>query len=100
MANDMRSASKQFVVVRVRADPEPDPVLSRPDSKRPMSNADPGRPDLADLLEVQGRMLRIGLQSLKVTIGKFSNRFWKRVVTSPKLRCGVVVHSGRVRAPA
>jgi len=40
-----------------------------------MSNADPGRPDLADLLEVQGRMLRIGLQSLKVTIGKFSNRF-------------------------
>jgi hypothetical protein len=48
--------AEEFVIVGMRADPEPEDILLVFYSKCPVVEADPDRPEASDLLEGQGRM--------------------------------------------
>lgn len=69
------SSSKDAVVLRMRADPEPDAIAVVVTRERTMSEPDPNRPEMASSLKVQRGVARIGLQDRKVLIGEPLNAF-------------------------
>jgi hypothetical protein len=68
-----RSAD-QFVIVGMRADPEPEITAVDVDGQGSITQANPDGPVASDLLELQRWMPRIALESLVVRVGQFSNR--------------------------
>lgn len=59
-----RWLSDELVIIGVRADPEPNEILSRFDRKRAVVQANARRPEATHLLEMKGRMPRVALQVL------------------------------------
>jgi hypothetical protein len=57
-----RTLLDQIVVVRVRADPEPEHAIVNLDGEGAMMKADASRPIGTDRLEMQRRVLRVLLQ--------------------------------------
>ncbi len=90
-AGCMRLLAKQAIVVRVTADPEPQEPIARFDAQGTMVPADAHGPKAPDLLEVEGRMSRIMLQSRIRLICERPHFRWQRVVSRPEGRRGVVV---------
>ena len=83
--------AKQAIVVRMTADPEPQEPIARFDAQGTMVPADAHGPEAPDLLEVEGRMSRVLLQSSIGLICERSHVRWQRVVGRPEGRRGVVV---------
>lgn len=61
----------ELVVLCVGAYPKPRHVFADFTGERPVVKADPCRPERADFLEVEGRMLWVSLQQTKAPIGQF-----------------------------
>jgi hypothetical protein len=68
----MRLSAKQTIVVGMAANPEPDEAVERVDGQGSVVRADPGRPEAADLLEVNRRMPGILLQARVGLIGEIA----------------------------
>lgn len=56
------SLADQAVIVAVRSDPEPDDAIRDCDTESTITESDAHRPKLADLFEVQGRVMRVELE--------------------------------------
>jgi len=56
------------IVLRMRADPEPQHPVARIDRERSIVGTDPGRVKPSDALEMQGGMARIDCQKLKLLV--------------------------------
>ena len=87
----MRLLAKQAIVVGMTADPEPQEPIARLDAQGTMVPADAHGPEAPDLLEVEGRMSGILLQSSIGLIRERPHLRWQRVVCGPEGRRGVVV---------
>lgn len=76
------------------ADPEPGHAIGHVNTKGAVAQTDPNRPELFDLLEVQGRMFGVLLKQGKVGISQLLDDGRQPVVALPESRRGVVVQSG------
>jgi hypothetical protein len=63
-------SGNQPVIIRVGADPEPYDTIFDRDAERPVVTPDSYRPELANLLEVKGRVAGVFLQELEIGIGQ------------------------------
>ena len=61
-------------------------------AQHPVGQSDAGGSEAANLLEVQGRMLRVAFQENEILIGKFLDRLGEDVVAGPKFGRGGVPH--------
>lgn len=78
-----------FILV-VRSYPYPDIILAIRYSQSPIARANPGRPELSDLFEMEGRMPRVFTKELKAPVGRFPDLHRVRPVTFPKAaRCAM-----------
>ncbi|MDE2149704.1 MAG: hypothetical protein KGJ55_07720 [Gammaproteobacteria bacterium] len=59
------------------ANPEPKDSIRSLHTERPEVQPNPDRPEAADLLEVPGRMARVGLEKLKASVRKPPDMDWK-----------------------
>lgn len=66
----------QSVVVGMAADPEPENTVRHANAKCSVAQADPNRPELLDLFEVQGRVFGILFQQIKVGVCQLSDDIW------------------------
>ena len=57
-----RELSDELVIIAVRADPEPNEILTRLDCERAVMQPDSRRPESAHLLKMKGGMPRVALQ--------------------------------------
>lgn len=74
----------------MNANPEPDDSIRCLNFNRSVMEPDAGRPESADFLEMQRRMLRICLQEFKSSVGLFTDGSREGVVVRPKIRSSVV----------
>jgi len=89
----------QTVVFSVRPDPEPHQPVRRFRRNGPMMQPDTNRPVTTDSLEVERRMIGVGLQQVERPVGQLADGFRQGVVAAPEVRRGVVYQS-RVDLPA
>lgn len=59
LARSGRTLADQLVIVGVRVDPEPQATIVHGNGEGAMRSVDPGRPETADALDVQGGMAGI-----------------------------------------
>ena len=85
-----------FVVCRMRSDPEPLNSAWHIVSEGTISLADANRPRFPDSFEVKRWMPRIGLEKLEVFIGGLSNLWRQRVIQRPEARGCPVFQRGRL----
>ncbi len=74
------AAGKDFLVVGVRADPEPDDLAVRTTANRSVADSDSGRPDRLrrmDLLETQTPVMGVRVEEPVSRSRLLSNRFGK-----------------------
>src|SRR5262249_14016695 len=81
------------LVVIVGTNPHPQEILTVFDSQGPMSKPDPGRPQVADLLELERGVPRIRLQELEVLVSEFTDIVGQALIALPKPRCRPMPHS-------
>src|SRR5690348_13388699 len=81
----------------MRADPEPDQRIAFFNRQRAIAKPHTYRPEAADFLKVQGRMLRIVLQQRVTLVGQSANVVGKLGVGLPERRAGEMPHSSRAR---
>ena len=74
--------------------PEPYYAIRNRNPKGAETKADPNRPEVADLFEMQGWMSRIEFQEFEVCVSKLPNRCRKIVVTVPEARGGTMNQRG------
>jgi hypothetical protein len=60
----------------VGANPKPEQAVRSLYSERSVMQTNSRRPETTDLLEVEGRMLRISLEQLESLVRKFSDAGW------------------------
>lgn len=80
----------------MRTDPESHDSVHHLTAQGSVVNTDADRPQLADLLEVEGGMLRILLQKTIVLVRICSDVLRKGSVLRPESRGSVVLQSSRV----
>ena len=73
--------------------PEPHNSLRRINPRGTVVPADTDRPKTTDLLEMEGRMMRIFFEELKITVRKFLDIAGEAVIRFPKTWIGLMVHS-------
>lgn len=83
----------EFVVFFVGANPEPHNSLRRINPHGTVVRADTDRSETADLLKMEGRMMRIFFEELKTIVRKFLDMVREAVITFPKSWIGLMVHS-------
>ncbi len=93
------SATDEPVVYGVGPYPEPHHDIFMFHGKRPVMQADPGGPKASQLLEVQGRVLRVSSQQLVGLVSQAAYIAGKLPITSPKPRIGLAPHRS-VQRPA
>jgi len=89
----------------VLANPEPQVFIGKLDSQGAILQRNARGPDflpiaLAELLELQGRMLRVFLQQRKLLIGAGADVGGQGVIIVPEIRVRAVVHDRVVKAVA
>lgn len=83
----------------MRADPEPDKVFAVSDGEGSPGRSDPNGPEPPCLFQMKGRMERIVLQDIEISIGYLSHMRRKRIVAFPE-RGGRVMLQRRCARPA
>ena len=92
-----RPLTQERVVLCVGAYPEPRHVFADFSGERAVVKTYPCRPERADVLEVEGRMLWVSLQQTNAPIGQFPNCGRKCMLATPEARGGQVLHKVVVR---
>src|SRR5262249_4057247 len=93
-----RTASPDHrVIVRMRADPEPQESVVDLDGERPIVSANPYRPEMSDFLEMEGGVLRVLLQEGVVLVGQCASALRQPSVSLPEWRAGEMPHSSGAR---
>ena len=87
----MRLLAKQAIVVGMTADPKPQEPIAGFDAQGTMVPAHSHGPEAPDLLEMEGRVSRVLLQSRIGLIRERPHLRWQRVVSRPERGRGVVV---------
>jgi len=80
----------------MRSDPEPLDAARNIVTQRAMMFADAHRPNLPEALEMERRVLWIGLEELEVLVGDCSDAGWQRIVKRPEPDRSRVLQRGRV----
>lgn len=93
--------AQEPLVFVMRPNPEPNQVIVQLPRQSPIPATGADRPKIGLLsLEVQGRMLRIAFEELKVLISD-SLHFWREsVIMLPEPRRGEIVHGSGLQRPA
>jgi len=92
--------AEQFVVIGMRADPEPHKAVVRFDGECTMMAANPHGPEPARLLEVKRRVSRVALETLVGLIGQIADASRQRPIARPKVGGRVMLQRGVVLRPA
>lgn len=87
------STANQPIVVSVAADPEPDEFIIRRHAESAVPTAHPYGPESAHLLQVKRGVRRVGLEKLKVLVGRSANRARQGSVVSPERPARDVPHN-------
>jgi hypothetical protein len=76
---------EEVFIIFVGADPEPIESVALAMCERSVRPADPDAPELARLLQSEGRMKRIMAEHSKLFVGLLLNRHRQRAIELPKL---------------
>jgi hypothetical protein len=76
--------TKQFVIVGMRSNPEPQDIALVFHGHCPVVEADTDGPETTDLLEVQRRMTWILAQQSIAPVGKALDVYWQVTIVGPK----------------
>ncbi len=95
-----KALPEESVVLVVIADPEPDEIVALLNSQNSVAPTNPRRPEFADLLEVERRMLAVSLEKLEVLVGECLDGFRKGFIEPPEPRRRKVRHRRLVRPVA
>lgn len=90
-----RKLDNELVIVGVRPDPEPLYAALNIVAQGPVMDTDACRPEFSNTLEVQRRMMRVGLEQFEVSVGNDTNLPRESLVEGPKSRRGEVPHISR-----
>ena len=93
-----RTLADQCIVLRVRADPEPEYPVFHVDAERSMVQADADRPEPPDALQSQRGVIGIRLQELVRPVREPLDGLGERLVGAPEPRRGVMWHARLQRA--
>ena len=85
------------IIVRMRADPEPQQTIWHVDCQRTVVRSHTGGMESPNSLEVKRWMTGIGLEKLKLLVGEVADCFRKPFVAFPEARRGIVDQSVRER---
>jgi hypothetical protein len=82
-----------FVVFGMASDPKPGDAILNVDTDSTPMQPDTSRPKFADLLEVSGRMTRIGIHERKASIRKLLYIAWQSATVIPEIRSSKMIQS-------
>lgn len=81
----------QSIIFGVWSNPEPHDTFRPVVRQHPVVQTDAGRPEAANPLEVERRVIRVQLQQSKVLVRKITHLFWQSIVEPPKPGRGEVL---------
>src|SRR5580700_4034012 len=94
---EVTALSNHCIIIRMRADPEPDQIAVGFDCQCTIAQPHAHRPEPPNLLELQGGMLWISLEQLIVFVGEDTHLLGELFVILPKGPACQVPHISRAR---
>ena len=93
----MRWLASDAVILRMAPDPKPQDTIRGVDGQRAIMGTDASGVEPAHSLEMQRRVLWIGLEELELLIGEGPDLLWQLLVSAPEARGRIMDQSFRER---